>query len=257
MNCFLENSSSYLKELVKYLKLKQIELSKKMTDGRINSAINENEVLKILSELNSKEKDYYILEGISRDWADLYLISKESKKEYEKLKEIYFLYEKSKKLALKKEWLKILESLNNQKHLIPINIKITTTKTNDNINAKEGIYFSLTGKVYIDSNDWYHFLTSLKSNLAQKEPATDYYFLIVNKEDTQDIFFNSLRMIKYFVPNGNNPPFQVKWTDNKIPDKVSFEVAKKRILGALGVTLYQRANPWLIFQENFPDYIKV
>ena len=148
-----------------------------------------------------------------------------------------------------------MKILNNKKHLIPINVKITTTKTNDNINAKEGIYFSLTGKVYNGSNDWNNFLTSLKNDLAQKEPETDYYFLVINKEDTQDIFFNSLRKIRFFVPNGNNPPFQVKWLDNKIPDKVSFEVSKKRILGTLGLTLYQRANPWLIFQKNFPDYI--
>jgi hypothetical protein len=256
MNCFAKKADIYLSELIDFLKKKQLELSTNMNDGRLNSAINENETINSLNELNEKNnKEYFILEGIARDWADIYLISKEVKQDYEDLKQILNLYKKSHSNALKNKWINKLKSINKNNNLIPINIKITTTQTNDNINSKEGIYYSLTGKIYNKSNNWKTFLDSLKENLSEEEPNVDYYFLIINKKDTKDIFFNSLRRIKKFIPNGNNPPFQVKWSENKQPDKGNFSEAKRKILMTLGITLQQRANPWFIFEKNFPDYI--
>jgi len=258
---FVTNADTYLEEIITHLKSKNIKLSKKTSDGRTNSAINENEIIKTITKLNSQNKSYYILDAITRDWADLYLISKNSQQEYKELEKKALEYkqtkstEKSKKNRLKKEWNNILKNLNQKKHLIPVNIKITETLSNDNINAKEGLYFSLTGEIYTGSNNWNSFLRKLKENLPSNEPEVDYYFLIVNKNNTQDIFYNSLRRINSFVPNGNNPPFQVKWCENKIPQKTDFKTAKEKILKTLEETLYQRALPWFAFQKNFPEFI--
>jgi len=257
MSCFTEKANIYLTELVDFLKNKHLELSANMNDGRLNSAINEDEIVNNLNELNQKDNiEYFVLEGIARDWADIYLISKDMEKDYKDLEQILKCYKSSHKNALKNKWINKLKLINRNGNLIPINIKITTTQTNDNINSKESIYYSLTGKIYDKSNNWSTFLNSLKEDISEKEPKTDYYFLVINKKDTQDIFFNSLRGIKNFVSNGNNPPFQVKWSENKQFDKVSFVEAKKRILTALGLTLQQRANPWFIFEKNFPSIFK-
>lgn len=43
----------------------------------------------------------------------------------------------------------------------------------------------------------------------------DYYFLVINKNDTKDYFYTSLKRIKTLVPNGNNLPFQCNWAENR------------------------------------------
>lgn len=41
-----------------------------------------------------------------------------------------------------------------------------------------------------------------------RENNKDYYFLVINKTNNADIFFNSLKMLYELIPNGNNLPFQ-------------------------------------------------
>ena len=96
----------------------------------------------------------------------------------------------------------------------PVNIKVSTTETADNLNCKLGIYYALTGKIPDFKNGiaWDKYFKKLKENISENNQ--DYYFLIVNKENTTDIFLSSLKTITQLVPNGNNLPFQACWNDN-------------------------------------------
>lgn len=43
----------------------------------------------------------------------------------------------------------------------------------------------------------------------------DYYFIVLNKTDTKDVIINSLRGLSVLTPNINNLPFQVCWNKNR------------------------------------------
>jgi len=106
-----------LSEIVSYLTDYNFELSSINNDGRVNSILNEDEVLKIIS------KKFDIVIPSSRNWADFYVND------------------------------------------IPVNIKITTTTTNDNASSKKGIYFALTGQVYVGSESWESYLKRLSQDI--------------------------------------------------------------------------------------------
>ena len=108
----------------------------------------------------------------------------------------------------------------------PVNIKVSTTETADNLNCKLGIYYALTGKLpdFKNGISWENYLHKLKDNIHDNN--RDYYFLIVNKDNTQDIFISSLKTISHLVPNGNNLPFQAQWNENKTPQIRDYKQAK-------------------------------
>jgi hypothetical protein len=193
-----------LQEIVDYLKNSNLSLSNTQKDGRINSILNEDEVLKII------EKKFKIEIPTAREWADFYIDE------------------------------------------TPVNIKITTTTTADNASSKKGLFYALTGKIY-KGNSWKHYLKELKENI--KETNKDYYFLIINKNHNQDIFYNSLKSLNKVVPNGNNLPFQIKWDENRIPSKKSFKEAKKMLLEGLGKSIKLRADVYFIFKNYFSEYL--
>ena len=97
----------------------------------------------------------------------------------------------------------------------PVNIKVSTTETTDNLNCKLGIYYALTGQLpdFPNTISWENYFCRLSNRIVDNN--CDYYFLIVNKDNTQDIFLSSLKSIRHLVPNGNNLPFQACWNDNR------------------------------------------
>lgn len=138
----------------------------------------------------------------------------------------------------------------------PVNIKVTTTDTADNLNCKLGIYYALTGLIPDFSNgiDWLNYFERLKENIG-KNKKKDYYFLIINKNNPEDIFINTLKSIKTLQANGNNLPFQCKWADNKIMKQRSFEESKKFILTKFGESIKLRADIYFNFKRLFNEYI--
>lgn len=136
---------------------------------------------------------------------------------------------------------------------IPVNIKITTTKTADNASSKKGLFYALTGNIYTGGNDWETYLKTLKENI--KQTPNDYYFLIINKEKHKDIFLNSLKSIRTFQPNGNNLPFQIKWCENREPQQRNFEESKQLLLRVLGKSIKLRADAYISFQKYFNEYL--
>ena len=137
----------------------------------------------------------------------------------------------------------------------PINIKVSTTTTADNLNCKLGIYYALTGKIpdFKNTISWENYLKKLKENITDNN--RDYYFLIVNKDNTKDIFLSSLKTIYKLVPNGNNLPFQACWNDNRNTMNRNYQEAQKFILSVFGQSLKLRAEAYLSFKEYFSEYV--
>ena len=129
----------------------------------------------------------------------------------------------------------------------PVNIKITTTKTADNASSKEGVFYALTGCIYTKPNDYETYLKTLKEHLSDTDK--DYYFLIINKDNNKEVFFNSLKCLSKITPNGNNLPFQIKWIDNKQIIDRDFVGAKSLIMTNLGKSIKLRTDAYTSFQR--------
>ena len=201
----MNDTKEILNEICTYLKNENISLSSQQNDGRVNSILNEDEVLRII------EQRFNIDTPSARDWADFYIDK------------------------------------------IPVNIKITTTNTADNASSKKGVYYALTGQIYSGNGQWEDYLKQLQQNIQDTDK--DYYFLIVNKDDTSDIFINSLKQISSLQANGNNLPFQIKWCDNRDMIAKNFDEVKSLLLGTLGQSIKLRADAYISFQKYFSEYL--
>ncbi len=58
-------------------------------------------------------------------------------------------------------------------------------------------------------------IEKLKKHEYNKIDKKDYYFIVINKNNTQEIIINSVKGLTTLTPNINNLPFQVKWNKNK------------------------------------------
>lgn len=196
-----------LDDIVKYLQTYEFALSQHTRDGRVNSAINENEIIAII------ENKFTIEHSSSRDWFDFGFIK------------------------------------NNV--LYPVNIKVSGMMSADNLNCKLGIYYALTGKLPPFNNgiSWEDYFEALSQNLSKN--TKDYYFLIINKNNLNDIFYTSLKSIKTLQANGNNLPFQAKWNLNKERINRNYEEAKKFILDTFEESLRMRSQAYESFKRYF------
>lgn len=201
-----------LVDISDFLINEELSLSSPLNDGRINSSVNESEILKAIT------KEFNINEPNSREWFDF---------SFEDGGEIY-----------------------------PVNIKVTTTTTADNLNCKLGIYYCLTGLLPDFSNgiNWLSYFNKLHDNLGKYENK-DYYFLIVNKNDPKDIFINSLKHIPQLQANGNNLPFQCHWNDNRQVKNRTFDESKQFILSKFGESIKLRAEIYFNFKKYFQEYV--
>lgn len=64
----------------------------------------------------------------------------------------------------------------------------------------------------------------LKNKKYNKTPGKDYYFLVVNK-NSGEVICNSVLGLSKLTPNNNNLPFQVKWSNNKVYKSKNIEKA--------------------------------
>ncbi|GAB4203634.1 MAG: hypothetical protein Fur0023_10700 [Bacteroidia bacterium] len=139
---------------------------------------------------------------------------------------------------------------------IPVNIKITETTRADNLNAKLGMYYALTGLLpdFPNEINWLNYFEILSDNMG-KNKKRDYYFLVVNKNNTNDVFINSLKCLRKLVPNGNNIPFQCRWIDNKNPIQRNFSQSKRFLLSNFGKSIKLRAEIYFQFKKYFREYV--
>ena len=173
----LPNSLLFIQKI---LKNNQIILCKSSDDGRINSRMDEDNIVHILSTFMPSR----IKKPKARMWYDILV------KDY-------------------------------QYGWLPVNIKTTTTKTSDNtgnlaicvyaytneqLQLEKSYYNGPMSKILIDK------LNKKEYNLKYKK---DYYFVVINKDNTNDIIVNSIKGLTVLTPNINNMPFQVCWNKNR------------------------------------------
>jgi hypothetical protein len=206
-----------LLQISEHLSSHKFRISTLNHDGRINSAVNEDEVLNYL-ERSYDFGSYELIRPQARDWFDFAI---------EKGTEFY-----------------------------PVNIKVTTTDTVDNLNCKLGIYYALTGLKPSFSNgiSWLPFFSKLHDSFG-KYKDKDYYFLIVNKNNLNDVFCSSLKGITNLTPNGNNLPFQSKWSDNHKLTYRTFEQASNFIMSTFATSIKLRSDIYFNFKRFFPEYV--
>lgn len=156
-----------------------MQLTNDHQDGRLNSAIDESRVIDVCEPILAKQGTQIIVPEKARFWYD------------------FAFHHKGK--------------------FYPVNIKITSGLSADNVSSKEGLYHALTGfdPKSKKLNSWENYIQALSNDFAVNDEA-DYYFLVIFKNEAK-VLFTSLKQIHTLVPNGNNLPFQCCWGKNIIP----------------------------------------
>jgi hypothetical protein len=166
----------------KYLKSQAFQFSCENDDGRINSCIDEDKVIQILTD---KFGDYIIKPRI-RMWYDILAFD--------------FRY----------GWIPI-----NIK-------STTTITSDNTGNLAMCVYAYTNVELDIHRDKSYEngkmshiLLNSLKNKDFNRNHKKDYYFIVLNKTNPKDIIINSVKGLSTLTPNINNLPFQVCWDKNR------------------------------------------
>lgn len=146
-------------------------------------------------------------------------------------------------------------AVDNADGFYPVNLKISEfVNANDNLNCKLGIYYSLTGTSPDFPNEigWGNFFRRLSQDIRDNDK--DYYFMVINKQNTSDVLVQGLKTLQTVYPNGNNLPFQCCWIHNRRSVARSFDEARDFLLAAFSESIKKRAKIYLDFQRCFPQY---
>lgn len=205
-----------LYKIQKYLKSQSFQFSKENEDGRLNSCIDEEQVIKLLIEKFGDR----IRKPKMRMWYDILIFD--------------YTY----------NW-------------IPVNIKTTTTMTNDNTgNLAMCVYAYTDEELDIHREQTYEngpmsviLFDKLKNKKYNTSNKKDYYFIVLNKTSSNDIIVNSVKGLTVLTPNINNLPFQVCWNKNK---KFNYQNITKKV--NLFINCLQRPKP--SWKETFMTNIR-
>jgi hypothetical protein len=167
----------------RYLQSKTFEFSSQNNDGRINSCIDEDGVIKLLFErFGDKIKIPKI-----RMWYDILAFD--------------YMY----------GWIPI-----------NIKTTTTHTSDNTG-NLAMCVYAYTNEILDIHTNKTYEngkmsvvLFNKLKNKQYNHNHKKDYYFIVLNKTDSSEIIVNSVKGLTILTPNINNLPFQVNWSKNKL-----------------------------------------
>jgi len=166
-----------------YLKSQTFNFSTQNEDGRINSCIDEDEVIKLLiKKFNNK-----IHKPKIRMWYDILVFD--------------CIY----------GWIPI-----------NIKTTTTITSDNTG-NLAMCVYAYTDEILDIHKNTSYEngkmsniLFNKLKNKKYNTNNKKDYYFIVLNKTCASDIIINSVKGLTILTPNINNLPFQVNWSKNRI-----------------------------------------
>jgi len=169
-------------KIKKYLRLQSFHFSTHNEDGRINSCIDEDEIIKLLIE----KFGFKIKKPKIRMWYDILAFD--------------YIY----------GWIPIN---------IKTTTTITSDNTG-NLAMCVHAYTNEILDIYRDKTYENGKMSDiLFDKLKNKEYNTnnkkDYYFIVLNKTDASDIIVNSLKGLTILTPNINNLPFQVCWDKNR------------------------------------------
>lgn len=103
---------------------------------------------------------------------------------------------------------------------IPVNIKSTSMKSNDNAGNMTMCVYSFTDyEININKNYKNGKMSKILLEKIKKKELNnsqrDYYFLVLNKNKPDDVIINSIRGLEHIVANPNNLPFQINWNENR------------------------------------------
>ena len=130
-----------------------------------------------------------------------------------------------------------------------VNVKISSLTGHYNTIAKSAIFYLLTG----ETNHPTHtkpFWETLRDRETPDE-ARDFYYLIVNKSDTSDVFAVSLKHIAEVIPNPSNQPFQANWGNCRQPAERTWQEAKQYLLGMWAKSIHRKAE---LLNEGMPAH---
>lgn len=130
-------------------------------------------------------------------------------------------------------------------------IKVSALSTNDNTNAKNAMYYFLTGKEPENvSQQEGAFFKKMRENECPCDER-DYYYIVVNKNHTDDVFAVSLRGITKVSPAPNNLPFQCRWDLCRESKPRTWEQAKEYLLGQWAVSIQRKIDN---AKKGMPEY---
>jgi len=203
-------------KIKKYLKLQAFQFSTQNEDGRINSCIDEDKVIKLLIEkFGGKIKKPKI-----RMWYDILAFD--------------YMY----------GWVPI-----------NIKTTTTITSDNTG-NLAMCVYAYTNEILDINRDKSYEngkmsdiLFNKLKNKKYNTNNKKDYYFIVLNKTDASDIIVNSVKGLTILTPNINNLPFQVCWDKNR---KFKYENINKKI--KLFIDCLQKPKP--SWKETFMSNIR-
>ena len=216
-------ASEILGTVVSELKAEKLDLSGNTasSDGRITSAI---------------------LEKIVNDYI----------KSNEKIKAILNSHSMKTIIPQAREWYDVCFANDDCTLFVPVNIKISNFVYSDNIASKKGLYYACTGKIpqnkdfegmhdateddALRTNKWTEFYEKLERDIDYRENG-DYYLLVIDKNDSSDVYFTSLKTLQETTPNGNNLPFQCNWSKNRIRVKRTHHEARRFLLKSFNDSL--------------------
>jgi hypothetical protein len=124
---------------------------------------------------------------------------------------------------------------------IPVNIKTTTMKTNDNTGNLAMCVFAYTNeRLELNCNKSYEngkmsemLFQKLRDKQYNKTSKKDYYFIVLNKTGSKEIIVNSVLGLSKITPNSNNLPFQVNWLKNRDFQYAPIREKIKQFVGCL------------------------
>ena len=203
-------------KIKKYLILQTFQFSKQNEDGRINSCIDEDEIIKLLiKKFGEKIKKPKI-----RMWYDILAFD--------------YIF----------GWIPI-----------NIKTTTTITSDNTG-NLAMCVYAYTNEMLDINRDKSYNngkmriiLFNKLKNKEYNTNNKKDYYFIILNKKNTDDIIINSVKGLTILTSNVNNLPFQVNWSKNK---SFKYENINKKI--KLFIECLQKPKP--SWKETFMSNIR-
>ena len=206
-----------LYQIQKYLKTVDFEFSSQNEDGRINSCIDEDGVITLLTDkFGSKIKKPCI-----RMWYDILVFD--------------VMY----------GWLPV-----------NIKTTTTTTSDNTGNLAMCVYAYTDDSTIDIERNKTYEngkmselLFEKLKTKKYNKNNKKDYYFIVLNKSVKNDVIINSVKGLTLLTPNNNNLPFQVNWGKNR---DFHYENIRKKV--KLFIECLQRPKP--SWKETFMGNIR-
>ncbi len=169
-----------LHSMQKYLKSNNIKCNKSNEDGRINSCLDEDKIIHLLS----KKYENKIIRPKIRMWYDILVNDR------------------------KYGWIPVniksttMDTNDNTGNFAMCVYGYTDEKLDLNKSYKNGEMSKLL-------------IEKIRAKKYNTSVGKDYYFLVMNKNNPKDIIVNSVRGLTNLVANNNNLPFQICWKNNR------------------------------------------